>query len=672
MLAIILVALFLRSWETGSETDWSKSVLGFGGALRSGTFFVDKYPEKVELIELWDQVGQTATKHQPLIYVSEAGETLFFARVKEGGGGELVEWDLHQDRVRHIHDLGQDEVVSTPVLLAESKEIWFLVRDRSQKGFYPVLRKISLSGGESCRLGIDLGEGRDRLHCVTAMSYEPATDRLVFGCSLGIQKEGELYGVQRGITGLLVQVQRSRDRCPLASEVKKWSPARISASEKSGFDTGIWMSGAAPLTPGDGTVWLTTGNGLYAPEQGNYGCSLLRLNLRAENLEPRVVWAHDRGENGIRTHECSMMNIDPSSSGVAFSRGHFPWKQREEAPQALWRYFVFGKDSNLKWGRGDVNEETFLHRVGWYLNYGQPAVTNVGRGTVLIAMQNSVPRTHRQIDARWDQVPAEKCQGVILKNPPDGPAKRVQLWYSGAYRKDRVLALEGSQASSELANYRSVWADEKISYRYPEGSFPPYVVEKTLGWMPAGEENRPEGFSWARLLVSRGDGFADLLNSTSVKQGAVSAGDVWVPQKSGQNCVGMDSSRFVFLGPVQEETYPSLVGENRLEVLILQGGRSPRSQSRWTESAPEWQMTRTSPSIGVDPTGALLVAVTLTHSAIPGKSKLVLVNPWDGSKKAEIQFEGTPHFSMPIFYRDRVFVATREPDRLHMFHWRSQ
>jgi hypothetical protein len=66
----------------------------------------------------------------------------------------------------------------------------------------------------------------------------------------------------------------------LAIDAKSWVIAATWCSTVTGFGGGIWQSGSAPAVGPDGSIYVVTGNGSFSPHDGDYGESILRLQLR--------------------------------------------------------------------------------------------------------------------------------------------------------------------------------------------------------------------------------------------------------------------------------------------------------------------------------------------------------------------------------------------------------
>jgi hypothetical protein len=89
----------------------------------------------------------------------------------------------------------------------------------------------------------------------------------------------------------------------IAVDVRHWRLAAAWCSTVTGFGGGIWQSGAAPVVGPDGSIYLVTGNGSFSPQHGDYGESILRLQLRTADpaaLEVVSWWAPwtDAGRTG--------------------------------------------------------------------------------------------------------------------------------------------------------------------------------------------------------------------------------------------------------------------------------------------------------------------------------------------------------------------------------------
>lgn len=702
LLSVTILRGLYVSWKSRSMLDYSQSVLQFAGPQKSGIFYISEVPEDFRLRPLWGEAGlDGATKNQVLVLKDQRRSVLLWGQT-QAGRGRLVATDLNVSTEAPSNlwsaDLGGKVLYSTPIVLADRKEIWAMTQDLSGQNysqferdpearFRPVLQMFDFDGNKKCEYEIDLGERATRLHCTTGLAYEPLTQKLVFGCSsrqiLGFKKP--MYRQDSRQRGALGIVDISSKSCPDQSALTLWTSTNVTDDPRGGFDTGIWMAGAAPLTPGDGSVWFSTGNGFFSPETGNYGCSILRLDLQKDPLSPEVIWAHDQVSPSLRTQECLGMNIDPSSSGLGMAADQPAEKFYGISKIPQWSYVTLGKDSLLKWGQGSERKPPQTHRVAWYLNYGQPAARMEPNETLRTWMTLMVPQAQEAKDERWFETSADQCQVVLWRNPPEPKAEEMLQFYSGPFRQDRLMATETSDTAVQLRSMTSVWSDPKISYRHPEPSFPPYVKEKSLGWTSKAVGPAPSGFVRQSLMTRKGSTVFDLHSqlaaggsSGSANRQVVKAGDVWVPTTA-QKCQALDPAKFVFLKSETEFIYPGLRFENRLDAYQVRGQHLPQRKARWSESDPQWKMSRNSVAVGMSPSGRTLAVFSL-HSENeepdpnnPGgvltRSRLLVVDANSEKLLADIPLAGTVHFSMPVFFQNKIFVTTRKPSRLYAFQW---
>jgi hypothetical protein len=91
----------------------------------------------------------------------------------------------------------------------------------------------------------------------------------------------------------------------IAVDVNAWRIAATWCSTVTGSGGGLWQSGAGPAVAADDSILVVTGNGSFGPEKGDYGESIVRLELHTNNpasLKVASWWAPwtDSGRTGGR------------------------------------------------------------------------------------------------------------------------------------------------------------------------------------------------------------------------------------------------------------------------------------------------------------------------------------------------------------------------------------
>lgn len=174
-------------------------------------------------------------------------------------------------------------------------------------------------------------EIRKYIRCRSALAFDEhaGAPRILSGCSIvrAFSFEGSQFIHQasfqsvKGIRGLLLALplDPSTGRFRPLTEARAFIPSKLGSLPGEGIDAGIWHSGGAPGILPDGQILLATGNGVYHPEHGVYGCAIVRL--RADGLtvaEPGGSYFSIRGQADAKASElCHEGNLDPSSSAPA-------------------------------------------------------------------------------------------------------------------------------------------------------------------------------------------------------------------------------------------------------------------------------------------------------------------------------------------------------------------
>lgn len=171
-----------------------------------------------------------------------------------------------------------------------------------------------------------------RIFCNTGLALSKTQEgrNLLFGCS---SPSG--YGTDRGRSGFVLGFPITEaGRFERSSGLKTWLSSQRGQNPKTGFASGIWMSGSPPAVLPNGDFLVSVGNGPFLPKEKNFGCSLVRVNGRTFQTDSAGAWYH-RGK--LSSLECFADNLDLSSSGPSLLE-----------TQSGWIGGVLGKDGIIK------------------------------------------------------------------------------------------------------------------------------------------------------------------------------------------------------------------------------------------------------------------------------------------------------------------------------------
>ena len=210
-------------------------------------------------------------------------------------GLEAIDVDA-AERLWEVRTLWGHGIAATPVIDQKAGKIYFYSRRYGRRaGFEHQIYQVNIDGDGLRSVSLDINgifetrypnlsgiSWQSRVHCKTAMGLNRTVtpSYVFFGCSLHTgQDAASRYGVMRSLSGLVVSVPLDPDgnlegspghRAFFTSEMRK--------EDATGFDSGIYNSGAGPALLPDGSILVATGNGPVFPELGNFGCSMIRLD----------------------------------------------------------------------------------------------------------------------------------------------------------------------------------------------------------------------------------------------------------------------------------------------------------------------------------------------------------------------------------------------------------
>ncbi len=563
------------------------------------------------------------------------------------------------------------------------------------------IHSVDLDGSNHRRMELDL----DRLlasepipstippssmvHCNTALGLNdrPGAHYVFFGCSMQNGQGGQNYRNLRGARGMVlgVHLDAAGDLIRDAA-VSTFFPSRVTDHPETGFDTGVWSSGAAPGLLPDNTLLVATGNGPLIPAEENFGCSVVRIDGTTLRPKPgrsgHAFYSIDDGE----FRECHAMNIDMSCSGVA-SLEH----------QGQFYSVVTGKDGTLKsfdptdLPGTDASKKVRFPNEG--AGCGLPSIYRTAEGSLRATVVgrrgiSSVRRTGDwtvESDARAAFLERAgyrrgACVGWIQRTP-EGGGRPFVAHYSGPFRADRVTLTEGSRFTRQIrAGGIRFDAQREAAGAWSTGRTASYLPTDLVGYTFEGAKNPPPGFEFSELRVYASvDGGLYSLPEAIPKAVLFEDSDFraphrrqqlfgerFLPHNQGMALVRSQPIGLDWCGEADE------TNRTRLFAWVRRGKADPpgwlargfeiapdRSLApRWTyiEDNDETVFRNSSPVTTTADDGAGLVIFAVQGAA---SSYLILLNAETGARVDKIAFPGAPHFTMPLVVGDRIYFATR-------------
>ena len=356
----------LREWDSiaPSVTELSNN------PLRPATLYANFFPlDRFRFVPLRRSFAARAAEASPL-WIHMEVEPLLTKRWPQLAGRNILLF-IARDGALEAVDFDRDETLWRVPVPAGEEQIEgnhpFFDREVGRVFFKTkrALHSVLLDGTEPREWGFDLKavlpidkdkESQEKIYhtslwCRTGLAKVPLQQgsMMVFGCSsLGP------YHFLRGWTGFLIGFPyNAAGEFERARGLRTWSPSPRGKNSDTGYNTGIYMSGAAPVVLPGGKLLVTTANGPSFPEEKNFPCALVRVDGESFSLDGANAWQQSAA---ITTTQCFAENLDLSSSGPSV----LYWQNGLVGA-------VGGKDGTLKLfdprqlkGRAKFASETFI------------------------------------------------------------------------------------------------------------------------------------------------------------------------------------------------------------------------------------------------------------------------------------------------------------------------
>ena len=636
-----------------------------------------------------------------------------------GGNHSFNALDIETDTIIWTVDLSLPLSYSSPVIDLKRGRLYFTASGRSGKKpnlswarekYRINIYTVNLDGTGLDGFEIDLDKllysdlvnpetGPSHvMWCRTALGLNdyPDSHYVFFGCSMDYYNDPYHYANSRGARGILIAVYLDDEGNLLGPDfVSTYTPSKLTLNTKTGFDSGIWNTGAGPSLLPDNSLLIASGNGPLIAQEENYGCSVVRLDgiqLTPSAKTPDGFPFYSVDNQGYS--ECHAVNADLGSSSV----GSF-----EKDGQVY--SVITGKDGKLKSFNPydlpgyDPSKKIEL-KIGGAL-FGQPAVLLDTSGKIQVVAGGN--RSHRFLRRGKDYVLATEseseflesqghkktlCIGLIKKQR--GPqAIELSLHHSGPLRGDYTLLQTGTIIQKLITDGEFLFRDWRECVGGNQtGKLGPFKKLKNVGYAFSTEaDGAPPGYEFIPLgLYSSVRGgiysFPESLPQDKILEfeqelpknfnGYPLIGRNKINHKHGLILVNKNRDREGYCGQYANPNYTRLYLHERDAAEDHQG---------WTMSAfninpdynmvPKWTYHRND---GTEYPNSNLVT-TYSNNGVPGlvifvvegtySSYLVLLNSETGKLVDQIDFGGRVKFTMPLVIDEKIYLATT--NRLKVF-----
>lgn len=635
--------------------------------------------QKIEL----NGVPENASNYFPLFLDHNAHgdreHVLLFSSVNDSARAPLgiFAYSLDEKRVIWRHEMAKPKNAFM-ALARDQKTLFFLNRssDSEDPGvdiFRHQMVQLDLFGGEKKRCAIDLAplfarrsvsEAVEKrlVHCKTALALRESGSgkSLYFGCS--VAAPGDSYGQTHGLTGLVGRMDTDAKGELDCQSTKFFETSRWQAGKTLGYDTGVYLFGSKPALLDDGSLLVATGNGPVDFREGNFGCSVLRLNpdLTVKKTAAGEPMAFSRF--GDHSRECWESNIEYASSSVAVGRA-------AGRPIAA----VVSKDGAVAFfdpDRLNGQREVSEFEDGGMTTYAQPAVQQLGdEARFFFLLAGATPYDGKEsLPANEPATAGEStCLGYLASEKTRDDLRELRLYYSGDMLRDHGAAPADSPLEKELLGFSLEKSLKNKKRRIP---WTPFRLAGSLGFLaPSGEAalailpaHQREHFQ--AVPWPENETFLDYVNAPAAR--AKSTPLFFLRAKAKGDTCGHAPTGFKPL--YKTERVVKKAGE-AADALVAYRAGAGGVRREWRFSlAQNERVGKMHPVVSTDHEGRrpLVVFTVEVSGGQKSRSDLLLVDGDTGKLVARTPFRGRMHFAMPLVF-DEFIVLPTETDGLQVF-----
>ncbi|WP_417335499.1 hypothetical protein [Halobacteriovorax marinus] len=647
VLLLIFTTLFIFLLKK-PDIHLEESVLEYGNNSDNSMNYQFKYPDNLKLKSIEVNQFSNANHHTPL-YLKLKNNSSFLLYTTLSN--ELVFWDTQKKVIKHKVKLPGTFVNSSPIISKKSRVL--IVKTSTKDSNLQILTFIDFSGNilkstniylHSAFKGLEPAKVSSQSQCKTALSLietDEAKEFVIFGCSIKTQvyemdKDIKLYGTNRGISGLVV-----------ASSIESHKNFFFKTSLKntsihSGFDTGIYLSGAS-IPTANNKLLIATGNG---PFNGldNFGCSILELSLNKSGFKLEKSYKSSE----FVDNECHSLNLDmTSSSPVVTKSNHKTFLNIVDKSGVLhtFDHRTFGKEIHYKSKVSDLPH----YSQGALLKYNNKDYfithfKNSNYDDGVINYYSTVLERHLKTVAKSGFKKLE-CIGSISQEE----AQEYSLLYSGGFRENFISTPQKLTAKLTSINQPS-FIPNKLPFLYPvKGVWPKYSE------VISGSKEYKSSKSRRASLNFYDFGESSILLIADPKN--IQESELGKPLSSTQ-------FKSTFNKRCNLKKYENIYIlkkttsiENSWGYKVFDKSHKKLEIVRQMNIQGDLNPNKTSITVIRRKKKSSLIFITAHREQ---KSKGFLIEPFDRKIIQEIDFQGTSYFSMPVWTPHFLFLPTRD------------
>lgn len=311
------------------------------------------------------------------------------------------------------------------------------------------------------------------------------------------------YGLQRGVSGLVVGVFLKKNGTFLNKSPLTFFTSIMNQHKFSGFNSGIYLSGGAITLSDKNHLYVATGNGYSAPPKNMFGCSLIKLDGSSFKLSDKNSY-YTVDKNNYQ--ECFHNRIELTSSypiGIKkdnkyiFSNldkaGNIHLITKNNQQNSYFKHKVLKNYQDLKTGVFPI------YNAGNMFLQDQKVtlLTKVNNHSNKIPQLNIYATSKEEEQLKKRGFEKKQCIGGLAKSGDTS----LSLFDSGPFYNNMLIAPTKSFSFLEDYTLETLPKNKKLKSRYVNNWRTPYIKLREIGHSTNKTNHLPNGYERAYLYI---------------------------------------------------------------------------------------------------------------------------------------------------------------------------